>query len=107
MSKLKSDSGGFFTVGHIQLFYTSACLHLVDLLGLLSMSLSTSCALNFIGSPCPLGGISDQWNVLVQKGIKWTFFTTGHSLGGFLATVTAIEIGQEIEKCASRNSMLS
>ena len=39
----------------------------------------------------------------VQKGIKWTFFTTGHSLGGFLATVTAIEIGQEIEKCAPCN----
>ena len=50
-----------------------------------------------------LGGISNQGNVLVQKGIEWTFFTTGHSLGGFLATVTAIEIGQEIEKCAPCN----
>ena len=38
--------------------------------------------------------------MLTQKGIQWTFYTTGHSLGGFLATVTAIEIGQEIEKCA-------
>ncbi|CAK0757234.1 hypothetical protein CVIRNUC_002523 [Coccomyxa viridis] len=51
MSKLKSDSGGFFT-----------------------------------------------------KGIQWTFFTTGHSLGGFLATVTAIEIGQEIEKVVTFDS---
>ena len=41
--------------------------------------------------------------MLMQKGIQWTFFTTGHSLGGFLATVTAIEIGQEIEKCAPSN----
>lgn len=36
----------------------------------------------------------------LQKGTAWTFYTTGHSLGGFLATVTAIEVGQEIEKCA-------
>jgi hypothetical protein len=35
----------------------------------------------------------------LQKGTQWTFYTTGHSLGGFLATVVAIEIGQEIEKC--------
>ena len=41
--------------------------------------------------------------MLMQKGIQWTFFTTGHSLGGFLATVTAIEIGQEIEKCVPCN----
>ena len=37
MSKLKSDSGGFFTVSHTQPSCTSACLSLVILLGVLSI----------------------------------------------------------------------
>ena len=37
MSKLKSDSSGFFTVSHTKPSCTSACLSLVNLLGLLSI----------------------------------------------------------------------
>ena len=37
MSKLKSDSGGFFTVSYTQPSCTSACLSLVNLLGVLSV----------------------------------------------------------------------
>ena len=45
MSKLKSDSGGFFTVSHTQPSCTSACLSIVILLGVLSIgSLYPVCA---------------------------------------------------------------
>lgn len=36
-----------------------------------------------------------------KSGVKWTVYTTGHSLGGFLATAVAVELDPEITKCAT------
>jgi hypothetical protein len=41
-----------------------------------------------------LGGSSDQ--------TEWEFYATGHSLGGFLASVVTIELDPDISKCACR-----
>ncbi len=36
-----------------------------------------------------------------KSDVDWTFYTTGHSLGGFLATAVAVGLDPEITKCAS------
>lgn len=33
--------------------------------------------------------------------IDWKFYTTGHSMGGFLATAVAVELDPEITRCVN------
>ncbi|KAK9915765.1 hypothetical protein WJX75_003906 [Coccomyxa subellipsoidea] len=39
-----------------------------------------------------------------KSGVKWTVYTTGHSLGGFLATAVAVELDPEITKVVTFDS---